>query len=199
MPINKFKIVKSPLKASILIDTIEHVLNQEYSIAKQGDTDIVVTGVGVPYDSFIYRLGSDDGNWSPELEAIINVNVDAGTPVSGAVAEDIAGNATTDITSAVVFDQYTDRFTILEPVAETEKYGILKINDIDVVLGQVYFISDVVTIKFLSTHNAALPNEATSYRIQTANYLVLGNIATFVLTSTANLQGESNGLTTSIG
>jgi hypothetical protein len=196
MAITKFKISRSPLKSSILIEGVEHVINQEYSIAKQADIDIVTTGVGLPYDSFGYKLGSNDGNWSNEVNAVINVNVDAGTPVFGGLALDIAGNDITDVTASFVFDQYTDRIKFLATAFYSKLYGIFLINDVEVLLGDVYFISDIVTLKFLSTHSGDVQGATTSFRIQPENHLISGLITTIDFISTANLHCEINGQTT---
>ncbi len=189
MPINKFKITVSPLRASILIETVEHVLNQEYSIDKQDDIDIVTTDVGVPYDEFKYQLGADDGSFSPDIVATIDVNVNAGTPAATALDFPVKGNEYTDITSDITFDDKTDRFKFIPAVSFTAAYGDIYINDEILELNRIYFLYELGTIKFLSNHSETLQNPNSLFKLQRGNKDGFSASANVDIESSANLKG----------
>lgn len=187
MPINKFKIVSLPAKASIEINGLPAVLDQEYPISKQDEMDIQTFGVGVPYDSFTYRLGSDDNQWSREILGTINVNVDSGTPAASGHNIDVDSNATTDISGTVTFDQYTDRIQFPEPGSFVKQYGYIQINGDMVRYGVVYMIDDITSIEFVSTNAGSVQNAVTTVAIQYGNKDGYSASANLVFTGKGNM------------
>lgn len=188
MAITKFKISRLPLVGSLKISGGNVPLNQEYHISQQNAMTFEVFDRGVPYDTFGFRLGNDYGDWSPEYNCTINALVNSSTPLINSVNLSVATAAQTDITADIVWNDSTDRFTIVSIVGN----GYLLINGSIAVVGQVYYVSDITTIIFVSISNIDAQNDQTTIVLTPANSNETGPAANIVLTTSSNLRGIIN-------
>jgi len=145
--ITKFKITRVPKTAVIEISSVAIVLDQEYPISSQTDMTIAISGTGVPYDDFGYKLGNEDSSWSREINAVINANVETNTPEITPLDLLVTTNGTLDILPSIVTNSSTDKIRIVEI---NPKQGNLIINGSNVVDGQIIFISNLISSVFRS-------------------------------------------------
>lgn len=190
MPITKFKITRAPVRATLEIETVPFVLDQEYPIAKQAQMVAKVSGIGVPYDNFGFKLGNDNGIWSPEYNCTINANVGAGAPSCNDIDIDVELFALTNITSLFVFDDNSDRIQFTEE--SLPRYGTLKINGIDLIVNKIYYKYEFLKVFWFAEYNGLLPNVVSTLKFRFGNKDIWGLDCTLTLTSTANLQGIIN-------
>lgn len=189
MPITKFKITQLPKRASLKIESKDVVLDQEYSILKQDDFDILVSGVGKPYDEFKYKLGNENGNWSNDITATINVDTDTGTPASTAVLSSIANKVETDITSDFVYDAKTDRVKITINGTYSNSYAKLLVNGIEIVNEAEFFLYEINDIKaYIDVFD--VQNAITYYKIAYGNENGYSAFANITMVCSANMWSD---------
>lgn len=194
MPITKFKITRAPIRATIEIEAVPFVLNQEYPIAKQSQMVAKVTGVGVPYDSFGFKLGNNNNVWSAEYNCKINANVGAGLPVNSNIDIDIKLNEITDLTPLFVFDSNTDRIRFTD--SSSSPYGAITINGSPMQLNKTYYLYEFINVKWVSAYFGTLQNVLATRTFQVGNKNSWSPNYNINLQSTANLMGtaEMNGI-----
>ena len=196
MAISKFKITRAPKRALIKIEGVDYVLNQEYAIHLQSAMQILVDNIGEPYDNFGFKLGNPNNTWSQEYNATINALVDVGTPFLANLDISVKGNEVTDITSLIIFDDYTDRFKVVQL---SPNYGAILINDSQVVLNKTYMLYDIDSIDFSSNHTLIEQNIVTTMTCAVGNKDGWVANSTINLISSANMTGSSDSVITVTG
>ena len=107
--ITKFKITRLPIRASLTIDGIDVVLDQEYSITKQEVMVATAYSKGNPYDDFLFRVGNNDGLWSNEAKCTINVNTTLVMPSCTPIVVNIQSGEENDLSGPIpiVWEDWT--------------------------------------------------------------------------------------------
>lgn len=191
--ITKFKITRLPTRAVLKISTVLIVLDQEYHISEQADMTVDISDRGVPYDNFDFKLGNDEGAWSPEYKATVNGQVDVNAPDIPYVETIVPTALATDITSSFVFNTSTDRIKIMDI---DPKYGDIIINGNDIVIGQTYMIWEFVNVIFVSTASIISQNMTTTISIRAGNKNEFSVANDIDITTKGNLQGSIYGVAT---
>jgi len=195
--ITKFKVTIPPLDANLKIDGVAVVKNQEYPISKQADMTLDVLGRAVPYDTFRFKVGNDDANWSAEMTATINVQVNNQTPVVTLLDIFIPTTISASgesypyiINSQVSFNDSTDRYKIdlISP-----KDGYIAINGQNAKIGVTYRLCDLVTMAFVSTAAIDSKNALTTIYISPGNVNEWGASTPLNITTKGNLSSVING------
>jgi len=188
MAITKFKITRALERATLKIATVDYVLDQEYPIYQQSEMVTTVDNVGVPFDSFGFKLGNNDNVWSPEYNCNINAQVLNGTPTIpvNPLNQSHLLNEIIDITSIFIFDNNTDRIVFTEKILPG--YGKIVINGIDLVIGQPYFLYEFTNVLFYSNYLGTLQNVVSSYLFKVGNVNELSAEYQLNMNSSANLQ-----------
>lgn len=190
--ITKFKITSAPQRANLTIDSSPFVLNQEYSITLQSTMVLTVTDRGVPYDTFKYQLGNEEGAWSPELiitvHAQVNAGIPSGTPFS--LEHDIFEQV--DLNPHFVFDDKTDRILF---DAIDSNIGELFIDGNPAILGKTYMLYEFENVIYKANHTNQVPNAFGTLTFKNGNKDGYSTSYDVILTSRANLWGTINGQT----
>jgi hypothetical protein len=186
MAITKFKITRLPIRADLKVLAAFVPLNQEYHISQQSDMTIDVSDRGVPYDSFGYKLGNDNGDWSPEYNVTVNALTDSGTPSLTPYSTTIPTAGSLDITANIVTNDDTDRFTVISITGN----GYLILNDSIVDIGDVIFLYQLIELIFVSTASILSQNVVTTITLKPSNVDGDGANADIVITTTGNLHGS---------
>lgn len=185
MAITKFKITRLPVRASLKLSGGTLPLNQEYHISQQAQMTVDVFDRGEPYDDFGFKLGNDNGDWSPEYNCTINALVDAGVPTITPVNISVPTAGTRDITADIVYTASTDRI-VLKSITGL---GYLNINGSRAIVGNTYYLYDFVNVIFVSIANIESQNEVTTVVLTPENGTQTGADANIVLTTSGNLRG----------
>lgn len=186
MPITKFKITTAPPLTSLKVNAFPVVINQEYTMAQQSFLTAEFVGAGVPYDIFGFKLGNDDNSWSPEYFCTINVNVNSGAITIDDTTVFISLNRTTDVSSAIVFDDNTDR--IMFTINPNPSYGKLRINGIDMQLNKEYFLHQYINVEFISDYTGLLQNVSHDISFKAGNKDGFSTNHVLSLVSTSNMK-----------
>lgn len=185
MSITKFKITRKPVRADLKISGGLVPLNQEYHISQQATMTVDVFDRGVPYDDFGFKLGNDNGDWSPEYKCTINALVNVSTPEITPNNLLVATGGQRNLAGDVIWNTSTDRIKVVSISSE----GYLVINGSRAIIGQTYFVYDFINLIFVSTANIISQNVATTITLLPSNDSGDGVNADIVITTTGNLQG----------
>lgn len=191
--ITKFKIIELPLRASIQIDAIDVVINQEYHVTKQETMTVDVTDRGVPYDSFMYQLGNENGDWSQPLKATINAEVNNSTPIVTANQLTVPTVSNTDITADIVFNDSTDRVEIVDI---DPKFGDLYADGQKLAVSSQIMLYKFKNVIFKSRAPLTSQEVTTTFTLRAGNSIGWGPTADIDITTTGNLHGIISGNTT---
>lgn len=192
MPITKFKITTLLERATLVIAGNPYVLDQEYPITQQSQMVASITDIGVPYDTFGFKLGNENEIWSEELFCNINAQVlpgYAGVNTNPIDHIHLLNEFTEDIRYLWEFNNSTDRIIFTEKLLP--QYGILKINDIEMVINQVYFLYEFINVTWSSSYQGLLQNVISTIKYRVGNIQQLSLPLTINFISSANLQGIS--------
>lgn len=191
MAIIKFKVTRLPKRASLKIDAVAVVLNQEYALTQQSQMTCDISDIGVPYDDFGYKLGNDKEIWSPEYKCTINANVENLPITTTSNNYNVALNQVTPI--AFTLENQVDRVIITN---HNPKYGEFFINGSQAILGKVYMRYDFKNLSFSSNNNVEEQNVVSiiNYDKGNKNGYVSGSTISFI--STANIASIINSSTT---
>jgi hypothetical protein len=188
MAITKFKISRLPQRAELRLLGGLIPLNQEYFISQQSDMTVDALDRGVPYDSFGFKLGNDNGDWSLEYSIIINALVNVFDPeVTTIILEGIIDESS-DVTANFVFNDSTDRVTI-DSITQSENFYI---NGILAQVGKTYMLYDFINLSIIPTNV-----NGTEIYVTPKNNTTNGTSTLFEVTIKGNLIGAivSEGIT----
>jgi len=185
MAITKFKITRAPNRATLNILGVAFVLNQEYSIFNQNSMTVEALERGVSYDDFGFKLGNENGIWSPEYKCTINAQVNTGTPISVSFEVDTTLYHELDITNDFIFDNNTDRVWI---TAMTPGKGTLTVNGNPVIFFKPYRLYLFKEVKFIAYDNIYSQNSTAVISFRVGNDTAIEPIVyTVTLKATSNI------------
>jgi hypothetical protein len=190
MAITKFKITTAPERAILQIANVDYVLNNEYSLSQQDQMSCDISNVGVPYDQFGYKLGNQNDIWSDEFFCTINALVETNTPQLSLSIIDVPhklNEITSELSPLFDFDNNTDRIIFTEKTLP--QYGSLRINNIEVVINQVYFLYQFENVFWYSSYVGLLQNVVSSFKFRVGNIDELSSEIILNFNSSGNLQG----------
>lgn len=184
--ITKIKITRLPVRAQLKLLAVAVTLDQEIHISQEPDLTIDVSDRGVPYDNFGFRLGNEEGDWSPEYKASINANINVGTPNIPHANIDIATLGNLDITANINYNNSTDRIKV-ESISSN---GYITINGSKAIVGKTYMTYEFLNIIFIATAGLESQNAVTTIVLLPGNKDGDGLSANIILTTTGNLRGS---------
>jgi len=185
MAVTKFKITRAPKRAQVNILGVAFVLDQEYSIFNQSSMTVEAFERGVSYDDFGFKLGNENGVWSPEYTCTINAQVNNGVPISVSFEVDTTLYMEIDITDDFIFDNNTDRVWITEM---TPGKGTLTVNGNPVIFFKPYKLYLFKNVKFIAYDDIDSQNSTTvvSFRVGNAT-AIEPTVYTVTLKATSNI------------
>jgi len=192
MAITKFKITRKPVRADLKLAGGLLPLNQEYHISQQATMTVDVFDRGVPYDNFGFKLGNDNGDWSPEYQCTINALVSVSTPEITPNNLFVATGGQRNLAGDIVWNTSTDRIKVVSISGD----GFLVVNGSRAIIGQTYFVYEFINLIFVSTASIETQNVVTTITLLPSNDSGDGVNADIVITTTGNLRAVINDLET---
>lgn len=185
MPVTKFKITRAPKRATLNILGVAFVLNQEYSIFNQNSMTVEALERGVSYDDFGFKLGNENGVWSPEYKCTVNVQVGSGTPTFTSFQLATTLYTEIDITNNFIFDANTDRVWL---TSITPGKGTLMINGSPARTSKYYKLYDFKNVKFTPYDNIESQNSTVVITLRVGNATAIeATVYTVTLKATSNI------------
>jgi len=197
MPVTKFKITRAPKRAQVNILGVAFVLDQEYSIFNQSSMTVEAFERGVSYDDFGFKLGNENGVWSPEYTCTINAQVNNGVPISVSFQVDTTLYMEIDITDDFIFDNNTDRVWITEM---TPGKGTLTVNGNPVIFFKPYKLYLFKNVKFVAYDDIDSQNSTTVVSFRVGNETAIEpTVYTVTLRATSNMASKAEGIAETTG
>jgi hypothetical protein len=197
MAVTKFKITRAPNRATLNILGVAFVLNQEYSIFNENSMTVEAFERGVSYDDFGFKLGNENGIWSPEYKCTINAHVNTGTPISVSFEVDTTLYKEIDITDDFIFDDKTDRVWITEM---TPVKGTMTVNGNPVIFFKPYRLYLFKNVKFVPYDDIDSQNSTTVVSFRVGNDTAIEpTVYTVTLRATSNIAARVECITETTG